>query len=187
VTPPRTGATVGALSSLATAAPGRTVRTPASPAAPAAGEEPPTGAGSPEPWRIDSAASPLGEIVIDATRCSACGCCARACPTGALAARERDGAALLLSVDASACGACVGACPEDAVSLRRVVDSSSLAGGRRALGEIGRAGRCRQCGQPLAGGLAAPVVGARLAGSHAQLAKRLSDEGRCAECLLKVW
>lgn len=138
-------------------------------------------------WRIESLAASLGEITIDSARCSACGSCARACPTGALTAAYRDGAALVLSVDASACsacGACISSCPESAVSLRRVLDSASLAAGRQTVGEVVAGGHCESCGGPLAGGLASDVVGLRLASSHPEIAARLRDQVRCADCLL---
>ena len=146
---------------------------------------PRSGIGHRRPWRVESPAVALGEITIDAGRCSACRSCATACSTGALTAGFRNGPALILSVDAalcSACGACVHACPEDAVSLRRVADSESIAEGRRVVASIMAGARCESCGQPLADGLVCDVVGQRLAASHPQVAARLQGQRRCAGC-----
>ena len=144
-----------------------------------------SGIGHRRPWRVESPAVALGEITIDAGRCSACRSCATACSTGALTAGFRNGPALILSVDAalcSACGACVHACPEDAVSLRRVADPESIAEGRRVVASIMAGARCESCGQPLADGLVCDVVGQRLAASHPQVAARLQGQRRCAGC-----
>ncbi len=182
-------ATVRALSALARASSLRSAPAPASAPTMPAALEPLPGSEHREPWRIESVVSPLGEIAIDAARCSGCGCCALACPTGALAARGPEDSALVLTFDVAACaacGACVASCPEGVVSLLRVVDSSTLALGRHTVAEAGRDGRCKCCGQPLAGGLVPDIIGARLAASHPQLADRLRHEDRCADCLLKV-
>jgi len=154
---------------------------------PAARTAPSPGIADRAPGRTESPAAPLGEITVAADRCSACGCCALACPTGALAATYTDGPVLMLSVDAascSACGACVSACPEAAVSLGRVADSASLAAGRRPAAAVAAGHRCESCGRPLAGGLAGHVVGRRLARSHPEIAARLRHASRCADCLL---
>ena len=139
------------------------------------------------PGETESPAEPIVEITVAASRCSACGCCALACPTGALAAAYTDEPALMLSVDAAectACGACVSACPESAVSLRQLTDSASPAPGRRPVAEVAAGGRCECCGRPLADGLAARVVWQRLATSHPQIATRLRHAARCTDCLL---
>jgi len=177
-------ATATALSALISRVTEPAVQTPGAAAGPAA---PPADTDRSGQWRIESLAAPLGEVIVDAARCSGCGSCALACPTGALQAEHTDGPALALSVDASecsACGVCVVSCPEGAVSLRRVLDSASLVAGRQAVGEVVVSGRCESCGGPLAGGLAGGVVGLRLAASHPEIADRLRHEVRCTDCLL---
>jgi ferredoxin len=141
-------------------------------------------------WRLESPVAPLGDVAIDAARCSACGCCATACPTGAISVPDRPGGGtFVLAFDPSACpacGACVASCPEGAVSLRRAITWSSVAGRRRAVAEVRRDDRCVSCGEPLVGRPAADVVAAKLAASHPEIASRLRGAGRCADCLLKV-
>jgi ferredoxin len=138
---------------------------------------------------LESPAAQLGEISVAADRCSACACCALACPTGALAAQYSAEPTLMLSFDAatcSACGACVSACPEAAVSLGRVADRASLPAGRLPVARVAVGDRCQSCGRPLAGGLVGHVVGQRLAASHPEVAARLRHAGRCTDCLLRA-
>ncbi len=141
-------------------------------------------------WRLESPLAPLGEIVVDTGRCSACGCCVLACPTSALSASERVAeGALALEFDPSACpgcGACVASCPERAVSLCRAIGSSCLTGGRHRIADVAKGDRCVQCGEPLGKGLVTSVVAAKLAASHPEVARRLREGGDyCAECLLQ--
>lgn len=148
---------------------------------------PPAGGEPAPPWRINSAAIQLGQISVDAARCSACACCVRACPTGAIDMRHQDGSALALSFNAAqctACGACASACPEHAVTVWRGADSASITAGPSTLAMIADAGRCESCGQPLAGGVAGSAIALRLAASHPEIAARLHGEGRCTDCLL---
>ena len=147
------------------------------------------------PWRLESPLAPLGEIVIDAARCSGCGCCVPACPTGAISARDepessglsREALDLQFAPAAcSACGACVPSCPEAAVSLRRAVGSSSLSFSRRTIAEVPGDDRCGSCGKLLGRRDVANVVAAKLASSHPEIANRLRGQDRCPDCLLTV-
>jgi Ni,Fe-hydrogenase III small subunit/NAD-dependent dihydropyrimidine dehydrogenase PreA subunit len=64
----------------------------------------------------------FGFPVIDYARCTACGECALACPTGALATASADGDARTLTLSYAACiqcRECVEACPEQAVAPGR--------------------------------------------------------------------
>jgi len=137
-------------------------------------------------WRIESPMAPLGEITIDNARCSACGCCVLACPTGTLQASQKGGtiAFSFESSACSACGGCVSSCPEGAVSLLRVLDSMSPDAGRQTIAEVSVGARCGACGQPLADGLVRSVLAPRLAGSHPGIAAWLRDGDRCGDCVL---
>jgi len=140
-------------------------------------------------WSIESILLPLGEVTVDESRCSACGCCALACPTGALALADTENAAFVLTLDlsaCSACGACVPSCPESAITLRHVIDSSRLASRRHTAVEIVNDEKCVSCGCSLASGLAPSIIAERLVVSHPQLAERLRTEAKCADCLLML-
>jgi Ni,Fe-hydrogenase III small subunit/formate hydrogenlyase subunit 6/NADH:ubiquinone oxidoreductase subunit I len=62
-----------------------------------------------------------GFPVIDFSRCTACGDCARACPTGAIEARETSATARTVALSYGqciSCRECLAACPEGAVTAR---------------------------------------------------------------------
>ncbi len=111
-----------------------------------------SGAGSPP--LLEHAASPLGAVTVREETCTACGACAAACPTGALALDEGAEEAAL-TFDGTlciACGACVPACPEqahDTLRMRAATDLAALAAGRVVV-KRSAVGRCRRCGRPVA-------------------------------------
>lgn len=61
-------------------------------------------------------AGPLGEVVIDAARCTLCGACARNCPSQALRTSGPN-QLTFKEADCSQCGLCRSVCPEQAVQL----------------------------------------------------------------------
>ncbi len=150
--------------------------------------------GSPAPWQLTSPVAPLGDVVIDTARCSACGVCVTACPTGAMSAPPgQSPGSLVLDFEASACpacGACASACPEGALSVQRAIGSSCLRGGRRTVARLARAvpgNRCLSCGAPSGAGLVTQAVAAKLAGSHPAIAWHLlAGEDRCPSCRLRA-
>jgi ferredoxin len=142
-----------------------------------------------EPWSIESVLLPLGEVTVNESRCSACGRCALACSTEALALGDTKTAPFVLTLDpgaCSACGACVSSCPEGAINLRHAIDSSRLTSRRRTVVEMANNRNCASCGGALASGLAPPIIAKRLAVSHPLLAERLRTEVKCADCLLTL-
>jgi ferredoxin len=139
------------------------------------------------PWSIESSLLPLGEVIVDESRCSACGRCAVVCPSGALAVGDSPNAAFALTLDSdacSACGVCVSSCPESAITLRHVVNAVRLTSRHRVEVKIVNQLKCVVCGSALAGGLATSVISDRLVASHPQLASRLRTEVKCADCML---
>jgi Ni,Fe-hydrogenase III small subunit/NAD-dependent dihydropyrimidine dehydrogenase PreA subunit len=63
-----------------------------------------------------------GFPVIDFQRCTACGDCARACPTGALAVGEPGLSVSLSYAQCISCRECVAACPEAVVTVGNAFD-----------------------------------------------------------------
>jgi ferredoxin len=107
---------------------------------------------SPDPFEHPSA--PLAIVEVDEAACTACGACARACPTEALMIDEGDDA-VALSFDptlCTGCGLCAGRCPEagrQALSVEPITDIEALRRGRVTLYED-RTSRCELCGGAVA-------------------------------------
>lgn len=92
---------------------------------------------------------PAASVSVRAEACTLCALCATACPSGALAVADGEGAkALTFSRDAcDGCGLCVRACPEKVVTLRRGLDLAAPATPSR-LAAVG-VHACRTCGKAL--------------------------------------
>jgi len=99
---------------------------------------------------LESDASPLDLVMLDAARCTLCGACATACPTDALRFDESPEETTIALTPGScvACGRCASACPEDAVAVRPGLDFARL---RRDSVELAWAPRetCSACGRLL--------------------------------------
>lgn len=101
--------------------------------------------------RVESPASPLGELTMAPAGCTLCGACATACPTGALHMSEGELATALVHDPAACvgCARCVAACPEDVLSVAAAIDVPRL---RRGSVELVTASRdnCARCAAQLA-------------------------------------
>jgi len=134
------------------------------------------------PLALSHPGAPMGLVEIDRQACTACGTCAGACPTGAIAYRE-EGEDVALAFDPRlciACGQCLEVCPErerGAISLRRGVDTARLQAGPQEAMED-RLLLCRRCGGPVAPRRVVERVTAALG---PQLASRRLAE-LCTEC-----
>ncbi|NIA03375.1 MAG: 4Fe-4S dicluster domain-containing protein [Nitrospirae bacterium] len=88
-----------------------------------------------EPGPLEAARVPMATVHVDVERCTACGSCARFCPTDALVIEENDDSFDLsfLPIECLDCGICAVACPEDAIAYGDRIESpmerSSLAAG----------------------------------------------------------
>ncbi len=91
---------------------------------------------------------PYGDVIIDPSRCTACGLCARFCPTAALRLDTLEDRFAIGFWGSSCvdCGLCATACVEDAVSFGRTIQAAEIvAGPPRRLVE-GQITSCRDCG-----------------------------------------
>jgi ferredoxin len=103
-----------------------------------------------EAIRVEHSASPLGLLQFDSDRCTLCGACSIACPTGALTHDERT-TETVIAHDPRACigcDRCTTVCPEDALTVRPGIELPRL---REGVLELARAQRerCVVCGTSL--------------------------------------
>jgi Pyruvate/2-oxoacid:ferredoxin oxidoreductase delta subunit len=102
----------------------------------------------------------VADVQIDPTRCTACGHCARFCPTGALGFLNDDESFALtfqpsfcLGQD---CNICDLACPEQAINTKAATPSSGILA-KKSL-TAGKLGPCQRCRQPIAKGSDLPDI-----------------------------
>lgn len=91
---------------------------------------------------------PLRSVTVDGERCSACGLCARFCPTGALQFTAGEGGFQLALQPAACvdCGVCAAACPEGAVVPGAAVDYGAFVTDEVVRLAEGPLVRCTSCG-----------------------------------------
>jgi Ni,Fe-hydrogenase III small subunit/formate hydrogenlyase subunit 6/NADH:ubiquinone oxidoreductase subunit I len=142
--------------------------------------------------------APFGFPVIDFTRCTACGACAAACPTGAIQTTSRDTNVRVLSLSYAACiqcGACITACGERAVSFSPTVEIAAYT--RQQLAQAASfeldpvSGRCTFRELELEAGVGLAESAARLRGRiHGRLGRSLHvrqvDAGSCNACEMEI-
>ena len=112
---------------------------------------------APAPLTHDAdGALPVFDVVVSPEKCTACGLCARFCPTGSLTFLSDETRfalgfypALCLGDD---CGICAVACPEDAISLEKVAPTLAVLSKKPRYLAAGELTKCSMCGQPIAAG-----------------------------------
>ncbi|HBY93632.1 MAG TPA: hypothetical protein DEP84_06625, partial [Chloroflexi bacterium] len=108
--------------------------------------------GTPTGARVATEGLPYAAVTVDATACSACGLCARFCPTGALHYLA-EGSQFALSFQAAVCidcGICARACPENAVHFAPELAAPALLSPSTEPLVAGRLRACEVCGEPTA-------------------------------------
>lgn len=101
---------------------------------------------------VTTAGLPFAAVAVDVEACSACGLCARFCPTGALGFRT-DRSEFGLSFRAATCidcGLCARACPEKAIGFGSALAATALASLVPQSLVAGRLVGCSGCGEPTA-------------------------------------
>ena len=131
--------------------------------------------------------TPFAAVQVNAARCSACGLCARFCPSGALqfVAEATTFALSFQPAACVACGICVAACPEAAVSLDKSVALAAILADELVPLAAGQLAPCTSCGVPTAvlAGASAPRCYACRRG--AGVVTSLKDEAGLMADLLK--
>jgi ferredoxin len=101
---------------------------------------------------VASADLPHAQVHIDPSKCSACGLCARFCPTAALCFKSLDGE-FDISFEAATCvdcGICSTACVEDAIGFGPSINGARLVSGPPTRLVNGDLIDCIECGAPTA-------------------------------------
>ena len=100
-----------------------------------------------EPRTIRGKGAPLGALRAAERGCTACGVCARTCPTRALSLSTGLSTQLVLDPAAcTGCGVCVGSCPEDVLEVIPGVDLALLVSGIVPIARVAVAA-CPDCGE----------------------------------------
>jgi ferredoxin len=105
--------------------------------------------GPPVKEPIQTAELPFANVKIDTNSCSACGLCARFCPTEALHF-VADSQTFGISFQAATCldcGICAVACPDEAVSFEAQLPAGALVSDKRQWLVTGGVSACAGCGQ----------------------------------------
>jgi Pyruvate/2-oxoacid:ferredoxin oxidoreductase delta subunit len=109
--------------------------------------------GQPRDGLVDTAGLPLSQVVVS-TDCSACGLCAKLCPSGALAFRSDDTSYVLefraLQCVGEVCHICRLICLEQAVSLSLQANPAEMLQGGPQVLRAGALAACGKCGKPAA-------------------------------------
>jgi ferredoxin len=136
---------------------------------------------------LPAATIPFTAVQVDPDRCSACGLCARFCPTGALHFTA-EAAAFALALQPAACvecNICVAACPEGAVSYGGYLTLSSLLADELTPLAAGTLAPCVGCGTPTAAQTEEPAPRCHVCRQGAGVVTSLRDEAGLMADLLK--
>jgi ferredoxin len=107
--------------------------------------------GQPLPERLETAGLPFGAVSIRGD-CTACGLCARLCPSGALSFVDDEEFFVINfnAVDCLDCTICSLICPADAVVFEPELDPRQLAANVPQILRAGKLAPCQKCGTPCA-------------------------------------
>jgi ferredoxin len=134
-----------------------------------------------------TAQSPFAAVQVDTNLCSACGLCARFCPTGALHFTAQDGVFDLSFQPAACvdCGVCAAACPEHAILLGESMDLGAILADDIVPLAAGELVRCSVCGAPTAQTTGVPMVRCHVCRQGAGVVTSLRDHAGLMDDLLK--
>ena len=105
---------------------------------------------APESIALPAGASPFGNLIVDADRCTMCLSCVSACPEAALADNPDKPQLRFIEKNCVQCGLCAGTCPENAITLEPrlwLADAGKARKQARVLNEV-EPYRCIRCSKP---------------------------------------
>ncbi len=130
------------------------------------------------------AASPYGDVVVNAATCTMCMACVGACPEAALADSADRPQLRFIESNCVQCGLCASTCPEKAITLAPrllLADAGKARKAARVLNEV-EPFCCIRCGKPFATAKAIEVILGKL-GGHAMFQGAGAARLRmCSDC-----
>jgi ferredoxin len=133
---------------------------------------------------LPAAASPFGNLLIDAERCTLCLSCVGACPQSALADNPDQPQLRFIEANCVQCGLCVSTCPEDAITLQPRLWLADGGKARKALRVINQMEpyRCVRCGAGFGTQRAIENMLGKLAGHSAFQGPAAERLKMCGDC-----
>ena len=138
----------------------------------------------PEVLPLPAGASPWGNVVVDAGRCTLCLSCVGACPEAALADNPERPQLRFIESNCVQCGLCASTCPEQAITLAPRLWLADAGSARRRPRVIAEAEpfACVRCGKPFGTLRAIEAIVGRLAG-HSMFQGAAAERLKmCADC-----
>ena len=139
---------------------------------------------APESIALPLGASPFGNLIVDADRCTLCLSCVSACPEAALADNPDKPQLRFIEKNCVQCGLCAGTCPENAITLEPrlwLADAGKARKQARVLNEV-EPYRCVRCSKPFGTLKGIELMVAKL-GAHSMFQGAGADRLRmCGDC-----
>jgi len=139
---------------------------------------------APESIALPAGASPFGNLIVNADRCTMCLSCVSACPEAALADNPDKPQLRFIEKNCVQCGLCASTCPEDAITLEPrlwLADAGKARKQARVLNEV-EPYRCIRCSKPFGTLKAIELMVGKL-GAHPMFQGAGADRLRmCGDC-----
>ncbi|MFC7462480.1 4Fe-4S binding protein [Hydrogenophaga defluvii] len=133
------------------------------------------------PIALPAAGSPLGQVLVDANKCTLCLSCVSACPASALLDNPDRPQLRFTEKNCVQCGLCVKTCPEDALQLQARLLPLDARKQPRVLNEAQPYG-CIRCGKPFGTLKGVEAMLGRLAGHSMFQGAALERLKMCGDC-----
>jgi len=130
---------------------------------------------------LPAAGSPLGTIVVDASKCTLCMSCVGACPSAALQDNPQQPEIKFIEKNCVQCGLCAKTCPEQAITLQPRLSLLPERTQARVLHNSPPYG-CIRCGKPFGTIKAIETMLGRLAGHSMFQGPALERLKMCGDC-----
>jgi ferredoxin len=130
---------------------------------------------------LPAAGSPLGTIVVDASKCTLCMSCVGACPSAALQDNPQQPEIKFIEKNCVQCGLCAKTCPEQAITLQPRLSLLPERTQARVLHNSPPYG-CIRCGKPFGTVKAIETMLGRLAGHSMFQGPALERLKMCGDC-----